>query len=267
MKRTSIQKLVLVVALCLMAGLTHAQYRKTLINLPKYDRDPYHFGFILAANQMLISWTPVEGYTEIEWDKKDTDITTDKESFQVGEIRSDLSYGFSVGIVGNLRLTNHFDLRFIPTLSFGDRILYFNIHPENDTIIYTSKQTLPSTLVEFPLHIKYRSKRLNNMAAYLLAGAKPTIEMTSRKADKKGSNNSGTIGGDQKHININRGDIFVDVGVGFDFYTSYFKFGIEAKMSYGLTNILSSQQESIHIYNGSLESLHNKMFQLSFTFE
>ncbi len=105
------------------------------------------------------------------------------------------------------------------------------------------------------------------MAAYLLAGAKPTIEMTSRKADKKGSNNSGTIGGDQKHININRGDIFVDVGVGFDFYTSYFKFGIEAKMSYGLTNILSSQQESIHIYNGSLESLHNKMFQLSFTFE
>jgi hypothetical protein len=60
----------------------------------------------------------------------------------------------------------------------------------------------------------------------------------------------------------NRSDLGVEVGVGFDFYTTYFKFGTEVKMGYGLFNILKSGGENI-----GTDQLKNKIFQLSFTFE
>jgi hypothetical protein len=49
-----------------------------------------------------------------------------------------------------------------------------------------------------------------------------------------------------------------------DFYTTFFKFGIELKMSYGLMDILKRQG---NIYTLPVEKLSSKLFLLSFTFE
>jgi hypothetical protein len=190
---------------------------KKVMNLPKYDKEAYHFGFILAMNQMYYTAQPL--------------------------INTKTSPGFAIGILGNLRLGEYFDLRFIPTLSFGGREVAQLTNPD----FYYQ---VPSTFIDFPLNIKYRSKRLNNMAAYLLAGPKYSMDIASTK--KK------NVGG----FTTNRSDLGVEVGVGFDFYTTYFKFGTEVKMGYGLFNILKSGGENI-----GTDQLKNKIFQLSFTFE
>jgi len=78
-------------------------------NLPKYDRSPYHFGFFLGINSMDYSIHPVENFK-----KFDTILT----------IQSKQQLGFTIGIVSNLRLgTDYADLRFVPSLSFGQRNL------------------------------------------------------------------------------------------------------------------------------------------------
>jgi hypothetical protein len=59
-------------------------------------------------------------------------------------------------------------------------------------------------------------------------------------------------------------DISVNVGVGIEFYTQYFKFGVEAKMGYGFFNLIKHED---NLYTNSIDRLNSKIFLLSFTFE
>ena len=66
------------------------------------------------------------------------------------------------------------------------------------------------------------------------------------------------------NIRVKKMDIAAEVGAGFDFYNSYFKFGIEVKMSFGLLNVMDKQDL---IYDSSIKSMKNRTFQVSLTFE
>ncbi len=235
--------------------------RRVPVNKPKYDLEPYHFGFILAGNMMNLSWKPIDGYQKINWDKakQADDIAVNADSLKINSLQTRPIPGFSVGIVGNLRLGNHFDLRFIPTLSFGERKIDYTIQTFiQESLIETLTQSkgIQTNLVELPLELKFRSKRLNNFAAYLLAGAKYSIDMASTKKVISSSSN--------RPVRLDRQDIAAQAGFGFDFYTPYFKFGTELKMSYGLRNILVKDE---FMYSSALNTLKNKMVQISFTFE
>ena len=252
----------------------NAQSKKPL-NLPGYDNERYHYGFIIGYNQMLFSIDYVDGYQNIMHDPSElpsSDVlqgTTDEilnSPFKVNEISQRITHGFTVGIVGNLRLSKHFDLRLVPSLSFGERKLTYNItsiqeNPVDGTINEVNKSihtNTHSTFVEFPLHLKIRSKRNHNTAAYVVAGANYKIDMASQKKFFDTNNNK------PKALRVNRHDVAAEIGAGFDFYTGYFKLGIELKMSYGLLDVAKDHD---YMYTSSFDNLRNKTFQLSFTFE
>jgi len=58
--------------------------------------------------------------------------------------------------------------------------------------------------------------------------------------------------------------MYVEAGVGFDFYNEWFKLALELKMMYGLFDQLKREN---NIYTNSIESLKSKIFQFSVTFE
>lgn len=241
--------------------------RKKVINMPKYDLEPYHFGFILAINEMQYTLRLNPEYQNVVHDQSEWPDGRLNSDFNVYSVTAVSTPGFTVGIVGNLRLGKYFDLRFIPTLSFGERKLEYVFISKTDenTITYDVTKSLFSTFVEFPLHIKYRSKRLNNMAAYLIGGANFKIDLASQKKNEKDVMNSqGEIITITDNIRTNKTDLALEIGVGFDFYTPFFKFGTELKMSYGIMNILNKDNL---IYSTSIDQIQNKVFQLSFTFE
>lgn len=183
---------------------------------------------------------------------------TNSEEATLNSIESNPNFGFAIGIVSNLRLGNYFDLRFIPSLSFGERDLSYVILAKRAGITDTLSITKPiqSTFIEFPLYVRYKSARLNNMRSYLIGGVKYSLDLIS-DARRQAKTNE-TI------VKLNRNDFYLDLGVGFDFYTEYFKFGTELKMSYGLRNLLRKEG---NIYTEGIESLHSKIFVISFTFE
>lgn len=232
--------------------------KRKVLNLQDYDEAPYHFGFILGLNQMNFTVKPVPNLPYITWDQPGqfTDLFVD--SVNVNSVTASPTPGFTIGILGNLRLGKHFDLRFIPALSFGERSLNYDLitFDNGDTTRIEVTKSISSTFVEFPLEFKYKSKRLNNMRAYVLAGASYTIDLASQK---KAENSSSDV-----TVKINKNDIMFSGGAGVDFYTDYFKFGIQAKMSYGINNLIQYED---NIYTNSIESLHSKVFLLSFTFE
>jgi hypothetical protein len=89
-----------------------------------------------------------------------------------------------------------------------------------------------------------------------LAGGKWSLDLASNAKKKKDNH--------LEYIFINRKDFYALGGVGFDFYTPYFKFGTELTMSYGLFDVL---KRDATIYTREVKKMSSKMFQISFTFE
>ena len=59
-------------------------------------------------------------------------------------------------------------------------------------------------------------------------------------------------------------DFQAQVGFGFDFYMTYFKFSTEFKMSFGMNNLLKTEP---NMYATSVTGLKSRLVQISFLFE
>jgi hypothetical protein len=195
---------------------------------------------LLGVNQMNFALKTVDDYHQMD---------------SLVYVTSKPSMGFSIGIVSELKLAESLVLRFVPTLSFGDRSIEYTIK-QGDTMNINQAKRVESTFMEFPLLFKYKSKRLNNVQAFVIGGAKYTIDMASQ-VDKKNQEF-------EVPIKLSKHDVMGEVGTGFDFFLPYFKFGIELKMSYGFMDLLKRED---NIYTNPVKRLGSKVFQLSFTFE
>lgn len=222
-----------------MSFSIYAQRRISIENLAGYDYKRYHFGFVLGLNQMDFHIKPIEDY-------KPLDSLYILESYP--------EWGFYLGIVSDLRLGQYFDLRFIPTLAFGDRNLEYLISYK-DTIFYRQLKRVESTTLEFPLLLKYKSMRMTNFRAYILGGFKYTLDLAS-KQEKKDD--------DEVLVKIKKHDFAYELGVGFDYYFEYFKFSTELKMSYGIRDLLVRDNT---IFTSPIQKLNSKVFMISFLFE
>jgi len=238
-------------------------FRSNVKNLPAYDYAPWHFGFVLAMNQMHFTLDPVDGLHLNDYQSQDADdVLPSPDKMRISGIDYTPHLGFTVGIVGNLRLGQYADLRFIPSLSFGERVINYDVirnyesnnNRPNDTIVIDKR--IASTYIDFPLLFKYKSKRYNNVRAYLIGGMKYSLDLASLSDKEETSSNI--------LVKLGRNDVAVEIGVGFDYYLGFFKFGTELKMSYSLMDPLLREG---NMYSGSIEELRSKIFQISFTFE
>ena len=137
---------------------------------------------------------------------------------------------------------------------FGERHLYYGFidsNQENDEKI----KRIESTLIDFPLCIKYKSARYNNFRTYVLAGVKYSLDIASQdKIDDKG----------QEIVKLKKNDLMGEIGFGIDYYLEYFKFSPEIKLSYGILNLLSENET---VYTQSINHLSTNSWMISFTFE
>lgn len=256
MKVKKVTSIICTALLVLISTGLYSQKAK-IENMPTYDYSKYHFGFVLGVNQMHFTIKPIENLNMKMFSADQTEeISAD--SAMLFSVEDDPTLGFTVGIVSNLRLGNYFDLRFIPSLTFGERNLDYRILKYRDGVssIIEIRKNIPSTFIELPFHLKYKSARKGNMRAYLLSGFNYRIDLASL-AKKK--NEQADV-----QIKLKRNDISFELGVGFDWYFEWFKLGTELKMSYGALDMLVRED---NIYTQGIEKLSSKIFQLSFTFE
>lgn len=256
------------VTLLLAATVVPAQAQRRVVHyLPKYEQEPYHFGFLIAYNQMMYTVKTVENYQNIaqpadSWPNGPYSVSN-TDCIYVYNLETQQTPGFTVGIIGSKRLGRYFDLRFIPSLSFSERRMRYDLAIKgNDGNIDMKSFTksIGTTFVEFPLNIKYRSKRYNNIGAYVLAGINPKLDLASQKDNKESINGVEFI----NNLVTKRFDLAGELGAGFDIYNQWFKMGIEVKMSYGLLDIVKNEA---FIYTAPIDQLRNKLFQVSLLFE
>ncbi len=207
----------------------------------KVDQRRLHFGFTLGLNAMDYA---------IQNSAKDH-IRAEQVTF---------SPGFSVGIVSDLKLNTDFSLRFQPGLEFGERKISYS---DDDDLSTPPKETsLESVVVNLPLLLKYRAKRIDNYRPYLIGGF-------SYKIDVQAPNKLDTA--DNVMVSLRPNYFALEIGAGVDFYLPFFKFATELKFSLGLQDILNhkldTENPDADFYTYSINRMSSKVVTLSFHFE
>lgn len=231
----------LLVALLAPFSAMFAQKRIKVENLPNFDLHRFHFGFALSYNtsDFQMRMDPNSPFTD---------------SLLVLEHQR--QPGFNLGIVASLNMNPFLSLRFVPTLSFQERIMQYQFRKPDGKSVYFQKP-VESTYLEFPLLLKYRSARINNFAVYLIGGGKFCIDMASQKDVNQELD-------EEIVVKLKKNDYSVEVGGGADMFLPYFKFGMELKMGIGIPNLLIEDGTR---FSTPLQSLRSKTWIFTFTFE
>lgn len=246
------RKIITIVVLMLAALGAQAQERRAQ-HTPYIDLRPLHFGIHVGLNMQDVEFQNIgpQTITPPEGVPFEGNVLCEADTWNPG---------FSVGVLADLRLSQHFSFRVSPTMHFGSKHLTFrNFNELNDKGLPTeTTQDMKNTYISVPLSLKFAAQRFNNYRPYLTAGIAPMLNLSGK---------------DQDNIQLKRFDAMLEVGFGCDFYLPFFKLIPELKFCYGLTNAFNrSHIAELRDANrlaaaSSVSSARSKMVVLTFYFE
>jgi len=237
MKLSYLKYFLFVLTLC--AGYASSA-QKGRENLGSFDNRYYHFGFLLSGNSssFYIDYKP---------------------DFTFGDsllgISNDPQMGFNLALLASANFTKNVNLRFVPGLSFQDRRLVYRFIEKGQA--ETFMKNTESVWLQFPLLLKLRTNRVGNFAAYALVGGAYGIDMQSQRDVNE--NVAGKV-----VLKMEKTDITLDAGGGFDFFLPYFKFSIELKTAFGMKNILLQEHNQ---FTDPIAKMRTRAFIISMCFE
>lgn len=227
------------IALFLVIGSTAFGQKYRSPNYKKFDDRLLHFGFTLGMNSANILAIPTI----------DPNLTP-------GLIRTEVNGnpGFNLGFIGSIKLGHPtLSLRFVPSLSFQAKDVLYFYQDEPD---FPLKKSVESTILNFPILLKYRTLRYNNFAAYFVGGLEYSLDLQSKQRIPQNPLDP--------FIKLRRHDFHAQMGIGVDFFLPYFKFGMEIKMSHGLVNALIRDNTTI---SNPFDKFYNRVVWFCLTFE
>ena len=226
--------LLILILFVLPSGLLAQFNERPILNLENEDKALLNWGYFLGFNQYDFKF---------EYKNDLQDILVDK------------SLGFNVGLIGELRLHEHLDLRFEPGLFYSTRTLGFpGFSEENDAI-----REVKSTYINFPLLLKVSAKRIGNWKPFIVGGASTSLNLGSNE-DSLDDNSSGTFRMKKQVFNY-------ELGFGIDFYTEYFKFSPSIRGVFAITDELVPDNDPSSPWTGNIDALRTRGVFVNFTFE
>lgn len=237
-----------VLLLLLGCALSHAQDNDMILNRPYADTKPIHFGFSVGMNFQNLAITN-NGY-----------ITDDGEEWYA-DIPAH-SPGFSVNVLADLRLAEHFNLRVSPGLYFGNKVVRFLNHRGNPEWVeqshYKQSQNIKSTYIVVPVDVKMSAKRYHNMRPYFTGGVMYAHDLAKDRSEQ---------------LKLKNADLMLTVGMGCDFYMPFFKLCPEVKFCFGLKNLLDRNRPDLEDnpemmrFTESVNKVTSNMVVVTFFFE
>lgn len=209
----------------LFAQLDMFPSRERLDHLEGFDDKRFGWGFFLAGNTFNYHMK--------------LDPRYGMKGKKQNAVLSKGSAGFGAGIMGRVRLTDHFDLRLEPGLHFVERTLTFNTqdnfsYPEVAAtgIPYLGdvERTVKSTYLDIPLLVEYHGDRWFNSRPYAAAGFSYLMNMQSN--ENSSDDNMQDVFRTTTH---NYGPA---AELGLQFYFSKFKFTTGVRGTFFLNNEL-----------------------------
>ena len=232
------KRIFIIIGLILSLPVALFAQQEKVKNQPYVDNKLFHLGFHvgLHAQDMILTHSGANTNGEV-W---------------FAEIPS-YSPGFSVGVIGDMYLNPYFNLRFTPTINFGDKKFVFKEQESGDEF----RTSVRSSYLTFPLSVKYSAMRLNNFRPYLVGGIYTAFDLGRKRGNP---------------MLLKGTDFGLEFGLGCNLYLPFFRLCPELKFSFGLLDLLEKDrlylqgQETIK-YSDALSKATSRMVTLTFNFE
>ena len=214
--------------------------KKRVLNNENFDKPDLSWGYFLGMNNYDYNFDYVSDTYDIQTEK---------------------TFGFNVGLIGNFRISDYFDLRFEPGLVMSNRNLLYNPLSFNQTEFQENihKREIKSTYIHFPLILKFSAKRLNNFKPYVLAGISTAINLSS----KENSVNDNSLGQFRTKGNV----FFYELGFGIDFYLEWFKFSPSIRGVFALSDEHVPDNDPASPWTNNIEFMKTSGILINFTFQ
>lgn len=204
-----------------------------IINLENFQKQKLYFGYYLGFNSYDF---------KIDYKTLKTDIIVEKTT------------GFNVGLVADLKLHEHINLRFEPGLYYTKRDLYFpGFLKETDSL-----REVNSTYIHFPLLLKFSSLRTGNIRPYLLGGLSTTLNLSSNSKSKDDNL--------EQRFRLKSWTTNYELGFGIDFFSEYFIFSPSIRGVFGLKDELIRDNDPNSPWTSNIESMKSRAVLINFTF-
>lgn len=230
----------LAVAVSVVAAPKNRNRNDKLLNRPFADMKPLHLGFSIGTHFQDLKFTH-NGFVSPDGTQWSAEIP-------------EYSPGFCVNVLADLRLHNHFNLRFSPGIYFGNKNVVMREYSSGEL----REQNIKSPFLVFPLDLKISGQRYLNSRPYVTLGGMGAVDLGKKRSD---------------YLQLNSADFYLTLGIGCDFYLPFFKLNPEIKFCFGLTDLLRHERpdlednpESFKITQ-SLTKVKSNMIVLTFYFE
>ena len=222
----------LFLSLFFLSTSIYSQRNNTKIsNLQNFDQKKIHFGYYIGLNNYNYKLDYLNNPNSEE------------------RINIENSFGFSVGLIGDLKLRKNLNLRFEPGLKTNK----LNVLYPND-----EEREIKSTYIQLPLLLKYSAKRYNNIRPYVLGGLSTSFNLSSNQ-DNPQDNESNVF-------RVKTNTFYYELGFGIDFYLQYFKFSPSIRGVFSLKNELIPDNTSTSIYTGNIDKMSTRAIFINFSF-
>ncbi len=214
-----------------------AQSARGNYNSLDFQQKPYYFGITIGFNS-----------SDYKVFRSKDFILNDS----IAGINSLSSGGFNLQVVSNLKIGEHFDLRFIPGFAFAEKKIEYDPTRKNRNN-YSSK--IESVYAELPFLVRFKSAAYKDKKVVLLAGFKYSFDIQGNSRSRQISS----------LIKVSPTDFSFEYGVGLQFFLPYFIFSPELKFSNGLSNLLIYKNGLNEV--STIEKILSRTVTLSFHFE
>ena len=222
----------LFLSLFFLSTSIYSQRNNTKIsNLQNFDQKKIHFGYYIGLNNYNYKLDYLNNPNSEE------------------RINIENSFGFSVGLIGDLKLRKNLNLRFEPGLKTNK----LNVLYPND-----EEREIKSTYIQLPLLLKYSAKRYNNIRPYVLGGLSTSFNLSSNQDNPQ--DNASNV------FRVKTNTFYYELGFGIDFYLQYFKFSPSIRGVFSLKNELIPDNTSTSIYTGNIDKMSARAIFINFSF-
>ena len=177
------------------------------------------------------------------------------------DIQTEKSFGFNVGLIGNVRINDYLDFRFEPGLVMSKRSLIYDPTNFNETEFnpIQHQRDIKSTYIHFPLLLKISTKRVNNIKPYITGGFSAAINLSSKEKSLD-DNNLG-------QFRMKKNTFFYELGFGIDFYLEWFKFSPSIRGIFAISDELVPDEDPLSPWTSNIEFMKTSGIVLNFTFQ
>ncbi len=216
---------------------------QTELHLPHHDDKNYYLGIGVIYNTSRVQLSHHPRFLAYD---------------SVMAINPENAGGIGLAGIHTYRLSPRFEVRAIfPQLLFSYKNLSYHLkYPDaaKEEQAVMSKR-VESILVGLPVHIKFRSDRIDNFRVYVFGGGKVEYDLASNARARKA----------EELVKLKKVDFGVEAGIGFNFYFPVFILSPEIKISNGLSN--SHSRDAGLKFSNVIDRLNSRMVVFSLIFE